>query len=163
MAYRWFYYWKQNKKLEKLKNSIVAFIYFLLSTIITWWFIKQAELLYFSQQKMLLSCTIAGAKWGLQIIAALLFLQEKKWEFIKLIAFTCFIGSCILLPYCLLEQMRSTEYGFLISLIMAVFFMMLIYYKVVKQTGISVKWFWGWMGCLTIAVALQVFVVFKIV
>ena len=146
-----------------MKDIVRAFVYFLLSGIITWWFIKKAELLYLSEDKMFLSCAIAGAKWGIQIIAALLFLQEKKWLFIKLIALTCFIGSCILLPYCLLAQMRATEYGFLISLIMAVFFMILIYYKVVKQMDMSVKWFWGWMVCLAIAISLQLFVVFKIV
>ena len=146
-----------------MKDIIRAFIYFLISGIITCWFIKKAELLYLSEDKMLLSCATAGAKWGIQIIAAFLFLQEKKWLFIKLIALTCFIGSCILLPYCLLAQMRATEYGFLISLIMAVFFMILIYYKVVKQMDMSVKWFWGWMVCLAIAISLQLFVVFKIV
>ena len=146
-----------------MKDIVRAFVYFLLSGIITWWFIKKAELLYLSEDKMFLSCAIAGAKWGIQIIAALLFLQEKKWLFIKLIALTCFIGSCILLPYCLLAQMRATEYGFLISLIMAVFFMILIYYKVVKQMDMSVKWFWGWIVCLAIAISLQLFAVFKIV
>ena len=146
-----------------MKNSIVAFIYFLLSTIITWWFIKEAALLYFSSEKMFLSCAIAGAKWGIQIVAALFFLQEKKWVFIKRIGFTCFIGSCVLLPYCLLNQIRLIDKSFLISLIIAILGMIILYYKKVKQTAIPTKWFWGWIGCLGIAISLQLFVVFKIV
>ncbi len=147
----------------RLKNSVLAFLYFLLSTIITWWFIQQGELLYFSKNKMLLSCIIAGAKWSIQIGAALLFLNEKKWEFVKLIGFTCFIGSCILLPYCLFSFVRLAPYSFLISLLIAVLLMIVTYYKVVNQLLLSTKWFWGWMFCLSIAISLQLFVVFKIV
>ena len=146
-----------------MKNIVWAFTYFLLSTIITWWFIKEAELLYFSQKKMILSCVIAGAKWGVQILTALLFLKNKKWEFIKLIGFVCLIGSCILLPYCLFYFVRSAPNSFLISLIIAVFTMIATYYKAVVQMNISKIWFWGWVSCLAIAISLQLFVVFKIV
>ena len=146
-----------------MKNIVLAFTYFLSSTIITWWFIKEAELLYFSQEKMLLSFAVAGAKWEVQILAALLFLKNKKWEFIKLIGFVCLIGSCILLPYCLFYFVRSAPNSFLISLIIAVFTMIATYYKVVAQMNISKFWFWGWVSCLAIAISLQLFVVFKIV
>jgi hypothetical protein len=146
-----------------LKSLVVAIIYFLLSGIITWWFIKEAELLYFSQQKMVLSGAIAGGKWGIQIAAALLFLKGKKWLFIKRIGFTCLVGSCLLLPYCLLEPIRLIDHSFLISLIIAVMVMIVMYFKAVKQTAISTKWFWGWICCLVIAVLLQLLVVFKIV
>ena len=145
-----------------MKNIFLAFIYFLLSTIITWWFIQQGKTLYFSQSKMLLSCGIAGAKWGIQIGAVLLFLHQKKWIFIKCIGFTCFVGSCILLPYCFFEFLRNIENSFLASLIIAVLTMIFLYYKSVKQTGISIKWFGGWVCCLAIAISLQLFVVFKI-
>ena len=144
------------------KNIALSISYFILSTIITWWFIKEAALLYVSSEKMVASCTIAGAKWGIQICAALFFLQQKKWQFIKRIGFTCFIGSCLLLPYCFFEQIRLLDKSFLVSLIVAVLVMIYMYYKSVKQTGISIKWFWGWVGCLAIAVSLQLFVVFKI-
>ena len=149
--------------MDTSKNVLLAAVYFLLSTIITWWFIKQGELLYVSSQKMLLSCSIAGAKWGIQIVAALIFLKEKRWSFIKRIGFTCFIGSCLLLPYCLSGQIRQLPNSFLISLIVAVLVMIFMYYQAVVQTAISKKWFWGWIFCLTIAVSLQLFVVFKIV
>lgn len=145
------------------KNIFLASLYFLLSTIITWWFIKQGELLYFSQNKMILSCTIAGAKWGIQVIAALLFLKDKKWEFIKRIAFVCFVGSCILLPYCLFGFIQTLDKSFLFSLMAAVLVMIALYYKSVLQLQVSTKWFWGWVGCLAIAISLQLFVVFTIV
>ena len=147
---------------KDLKNIALAFLYFLLSTIITWWFIKKAELLYFSEEKMVFSCIIAGAKWGLQILAALLLLKEKKWQFINLIGFVCFIGSCILLPYCLFYFVREAPNSFLISLGTAVLLMIATYYKVVIQMDISKIWFWGWVCCLAIAIASQVFLVFKI-
>ncbi len=145
------------------KKILLAAIYFLLSTIITWWFIAEGRLLYFSENKMLLSCTIAGAKWGIQILAALLFLKNKKWEFIKHIAFVCLVGSCILLPYCLFDFVRAIDKSFLFSLIAAVVAMIIMYYRAVQQMQISKKWFWGWVLCLAIAISLQVFVVFNIV
>ncbi len=146
-----------------MKNIALAFIYFLLSTIITWWFIQQGKLLYFSQNKMILSCGIAGTKWSIQIGAALLFLTDKKWAFIKRIGFTCLVGSCILLPYCLFGFIREIDKSFLASLIIAVFVMIAMYYKAVAKTNISKKWFWGWMICLAIAISLQLYVVFKII
>jgi hypothetical protein len=150
-------------KKYKLKNIILAFTYFLLSTIITWWFIQQGKLLYFSQNKMLLSCTIAGAKWGIQILAALIFLKDEKWEFIKRIGFTCFVGSCILLPYCMFSFIQAINNSFLFSLIAAVLIMIVMYYKSVVQMQLSTKWFWGWVSCLVVAIFLQLFVVFKII
>ncbi|MEO6832164.1 MAG: hypothetical protein ABI169_08175 [Chitinophagaceae bacterium] len=142
------------------KNLTLATSYFLLSSVITWWFIRQGALLYLSPQKMLLSCSIAGAKWSLQILAALFFLQEKKWFFIRQIGFTCFVGSCLLLPYCLLRQWRIQPNSFVSSLIVAVLVMIFMYYKAVSKTGISKKWFWAWIGCLAIAVLSQIFIVF---
>ncbi len=146
---------------QQKKNVLLSFIYFVLSTIITWWFIAEGELLYISNNVMLLSCTIAGAKWGAQIIAALLFLKHKKWEFIKRIAFVCLVGSCILLPYCVLESLRELYQSFLYAIIAAVAVMILLYYKAIQQMGLNKKWFWGWMFFLTIAILSQIFIVFK--
>ena len=150
----------KNKVNER--EILWAVFFFAASTIITWWFIDKGKTLYFSQDKMLLSCAIAGAKWGIQIAAAFLFLADKKWLFIKRIGFTCFVGSCILLPYCFFDNVRSIDKSFLASLIIAVLIMIVMYYKAVLQTAISAKWFWGWIACLAIAISLQLFVVFKI-
>ncbi len=62
------------------KNITLAIFYFFLSVIITWWFIKEAQLLYFSYEKMFLSCAIAGAKWAIQIAAALYFFEREKMD-----------------------------------------------------------------------------------
>ena len=144
------------------KTITLSILYFLLSTIITWWFIKEAALLYVSPNKMIASCSIAGAKWGIQIVAAFIFLKEKKWDFIKKISFTCLVGSCILLPYCLFESIRNIEKSFLYCLIFAVVIMIPSYYFSVKKINISTKWFWGWMCCLATAISLQILYVFKL-
>ena len=97
----------------RYKNIILAGIYFLLSTLITWWFIVAGKTLYISNEKMIISCGIAGAKWSIQIIAAFFCLKDKKWLFINRIGFTCFVGSCILLPYCLFDFIRQIDKSFL--------------------------------------------------
>lgn len=145
-----------------MKNIFWAAVYFALATIITSYFIKQGAALYSSHNKMILSANIAGAKWAIQIIAAVLFLNEKKWLFIKLIAFNCFIGSCFLLPYTLFSTIRIVDYSFFASLIISVLFMIIIYYKVVQQIAISKWWFWSWFCCLCIAIYLQATIVFVI-
>ncbi len=146
------------------RNIALSFIYFFLSTVITWWFIYCGTALYhFDEQKMLLSCCIAGGKWALQIVAALVFLGDKKWLFIRRIAFTCFIGSCILLPYCF-APIRNMIPGnpFLVSLIAAVAAMLILYYRSVGSTAISIKWYFGWVCCLAVAISLQLTVVFHV-
>ncbi len=142
------------------KNIFLSATYFLLSIVITWWFIAEAELLYVSQQLMLLSCSIAGAKWAIQIVAAILLLNQKKWRFIEGISFVCFVGSCVLLPYCLFAPIRLLQYSFVISIIVAVIIMMAKYYVAVKKLAISMNWYWGWIVCLVIAITLQLLVIF---
>ena len=135
-------------------------VYFLLSTVITWWFIVAGKQLYVSDEKMLWSCAIAGAKWNVQIIFGLLFLKEKKWAFVNKIGFVCFVGSCILLPFCFFKPIQNLPNSFLYSLILAVITMIILYYKGVNQLKISQKWFFAWIFCLIIAISLQIFVVF---
>jgi len=146
-----------------MKNIFLAIFYFLISTVITWYFIEQGKLLYFSQTQMLLSCTFAGAKWEIQILAALLFLKSEKWFFIQKIGLVCLVGSCILLPYCFFESIRNIEKSFLWSLIIAVLIMIFMYFRVVTALQLPKKWFWAWVSCLAIAISLQIIVVFKIV
>nr|MCU0239030.1 hypothetical protein [Pyrinomonadaceae bacterium] len=67
------------------KHILWTFIAFFLSTIITWWFIKQSNLYQYQSQEIL-SCSIAGGKWCLQILLGILFLKEKKWSFILVIS-----------------------------------------------------------------------------
>ncbi|HQW84160.1 MAG TPA: hypothetical protein PK987_06865 [Ferruginibacter sp.] len=146
------------------KNVFVAFIYFALSTGITWWFVDACPL-YTSLQQKILSIGIAGAKWGLQIGAAYFFLAEKKWSFIKNIGFTCTVGSFILLPYPITTLLFKEAHAqfFIGSLIVAVIIMIVLYFLSVKKLAIPVKWFWGWMGCLAIAIILQLTIVFEVI
>ena len=141
-----------------------AAIYFFLSTVITWWFIK-ASPLYISTWQQLLSCGIAGGKWGLQILAALLFLAEKKWLLISRIGFTCLIGSLILLPYScnLLVPFAPGAPFFLGSLVVSVLAMIVSYYSSVRGAGLPLKWWFSWLGSLAVAVTLQLTVVFHVI
>ncbi len=152
-------------RTNNTRNIAQAVVFFFLSTVFTWYFIECGSSLYhFDKGKMLLSCSVAGAKWGIQILAAFLFLKEKRWPFIRNIAFTCFVGSMVLLPYCV-TSIRNLlgGHGFLISLIAAVVIMLVLYYQGVRSSGVSIKWYFLWLLCLTIAISLQLTVVFHVI
>jgi len=150
--------------MNPTKNIYLAVIYFFLSTAITWWFVAVCPL-YTSLQQQLLSTGIAGAKWSIQIIAAYFLLTGKKWLFIKNIGSTCLIGSVILLPYAIMASSGSNNSGdfFVGSLLVAVAVMISSYFINVKRSAVSVKWFWGWIICLAIAISLQLTVVFSVI
>lgn len=140
-----------------------AAFYFFFSTLITWWFIAESPL-YTSTQQQLLSCGIAGAKWGLQIVAALLLLDSKKWAFIKNIGQACFWGSVILLPYAVAARLGGYNgtYFFVGSLVVSVAVMILLYAIGTKHAGVKMGWWLFWLLCLAIAVTLQLTVVFHV-
>jgi hypothetical protein len=145
------------------RKRIIAFIYFTISTIITWWFIE-ASPLYESLQQKLLSCGIAGAKWGIQLLAAFIFLRQKKWDFVKNISITCLAGSVILLPYAVLATYWGiNNYEFFTgSLMLAVAMMILLYALAVRNAQVSIRWWLAWLGCLAIAILLQLTIVFHV-
>lgn len=149
---------------DTTRDIALSIVYFSLSTLITWYFIYCGDSLYhYDESKMFLSCAIAGAKWGIQILGALFFLKDKRWQFIRRIAFVCLTGSVVLLPYCL-AAFREIIPGnpFLISLVAAVTVMIGMYFQSVRRTRISVKWFFFWLLCLATAVTLQLTVVFHV-
>ncbi len=150
--------------MQENKTIYTAIVYFFLSTVITWWFVDVCPL-YTGMQQKILSTGIAGAKWGLQIGAAYFFLQNKKWGFIKNIGHTCLVGSVILLPYAVLASFSNYNSAtfFVVSLLAAVAVMIVLYFLNVKQTSIPIKWFWGWIFCLAIAITLQLTVVFSVI
>ena len=150
--------------MSNSKNIYRAILYFFLSTIITWWFVDVCPL-YISLEQKLLSTGIAGAKWGLQIVAAYFFLAGKKWEFIKNTGVTCLAGSLVLLPYAIAASFSNTNNSsfFINSLLLAVVLMIVLYFLHIKRSGLSLKWFWGWIFCLTIAITLQLTVVFSVI
>lgn len=143
---------------------LLIILYFLLSTLITWWFVDVCPL-YSSMQQKLLSTGIAGGKWALQIMAAYFFLSEKKWDFLKNMGVTCLAGSVILLPYAIIatvSQLNGATF-FVGSLLAAVVTMIFLYFQNVHKLGLRKKWFWGWIICLAIAITLQLTVVFSVI
>ena len=99
------------KNITNAKNIVLAIIYFAISTLLTWWFVDTSTL-YSGIHQKLLSTSIAGAKWALQIGAAYFLLAEKKWLFIKYIGFTCFIGSLILhIGDDLITKLRTLQFS----------------------------------------------------
>ena len=146
------------------KKIYLAILYFILSTVITWWFVDVCPL-YSGLPQKLLSTGIAGAKWGLQIVAAYFLLVDKKWDFIKNIGATCFVGSVILFPYAFAATFTNlNDPRFIIaSLIIAVLVMIVLYFLNVQKLALSKKWFWGWMICLAIAITLQLTLVFSVI
>ena len=145
------------------KNLIYFAGYFLLSTIITWLFIIKCPL-YISQAQMLLSTSIAGGKWGIQIIVGWLNLKEKTPIFLHQIGRVCFVGSCLLLPYVLLASfgISNAPKFFFYSLVLAVFVMIVMYYFAVKRANVSLIWWFGWLICLLAAITSQLTFVFKV-
>ena len=118
--------------------------------------------LYISNEQMLLSTSIAGGKWAIQILLGLIFLDSKRWAFIKEIGFVCLIGSCLLLPYILLSISKISDDPklFIGSLMLAVFVMIFFYFKAIKKLELPIKWWLFWLLCLAVAVTLQLTVVF---
>lgn len=148
--------------MQTNKTIGLAIVYFLLSTILTWYFISTKFWFYSSSTEMMLSGAIAGGKWLAQITAALFLLKDKKWVFIQRIAAVCFIGSCILFTYNLMGFLPLPLGGFsqfVISIILSIVVMIILYFNAVKKTKISIKWFWGWIFCLLIAILLQTTVI----
>jgi multisubunit Na+/H+ antiporter MnhB subunit len=145
------------------KNVGFAFLWFSLSALLTVLFIANKFWAYNSVNSMILSGCIAGAKWIIQIITGFLFLKEKKWAFVNRIGFVCFIGSTLLFLYNLLYFFSLPIGGFsqfVLSIGISVGVMILLYYKAVKKTGLSIRWFLFWLLCLGMAVFLQITLVF---
>ncbi|MNK43396.1 hypothetical protein D3C87_620990 [compost metagenome] len=149
--------------VHNISSSSKAALYFLFSVVLTGIFINQKFWLYSSVNAMIISGSIAGTKWLIQIIAALVFLKDKKWDFIHRIGFVCFMGSVVLFVYYVFNFLPFPFGGFsqfVLAIALAVLVMIFGYYQAVKKTGLSAKWFWAWMLCLAIAIFLQVTVVF---
>jgi len=146
------------------KDFSLAILYFLLSTLITAVFIGEKDSLYESGRQMLLSAWIAGAKWGIQLLAAFFFMGRKKYEFMRRMGFVCMIGSVMLVAVFLLSRFSIPIYlQFIIPLIASVIIMLILYYRAVKQTGLGLRWFFGWVACLVAAIFLQLTIVFHII
>lgn len=146
------------------KNLLIAMIYFLFSTVITWWFVVLSPL-YISQQQMLLSTSIAGGKWAIQIGLGFLLLKEKRKLFLREIGYVCLIGSLLLFPYVVTAyfSIANSAQFFVGSLIVAVLTMIYLYFKAIRIMKVSLYWWLLWLLCLAIAISLQLTVVFHVI
>ncbi len=146
------------------KDILLFFFYFLLSTLFTWWFVVLSPS-YVSSEQMILSTSIAGGKWMIQIIAAFLFMKDNAMSFVKNIGFVCFVGSSILLPYVIsaLTGFNNDPIFFFLSLVFSVITMIVIYRNAVLKSQVAIGWWYFWLFCLAIAISLQLTVVFKVV
>jgi hypothetical protein len=146
------------------KDLALTILYFSLSTIATALFMYEKFSLYDNYYQLLLSGAIAGTKWGIQLLAAFLFLGRKRFEFMRRIGLVCFIGSLLLLStYALAYFHSSNTQQFICALFLSIITMISLYYRAIMQTGISLRWFFGWIVCLAIAITLQLTVVFHII
>ena len=142
-----------------LRQAIEITIAFALSTLITALFIR-AYGGYVSQETMMLSGSIAGGKWAFQIILGWLLLREKRWIYIRELAVTCLIGSLVLTPFAITSGTAIYFFGSLLASICAMAVTVVIR---LKSTGFPWQWFALWFLLLSIAVTLQLTIVFHIV
>lgn len=137
---------------------------FLLSVIITWLFVVSFPG-YVSFEQMLLSSSIAGGKWLLQIIIALLLLKNRSVDFIHAISKVCLWGSLVLLPFIVFSffKWESGTVLFVFSLELAVAVMIVSYYTAVRKQGLPIYYFVTWLSSLLVAITLQLTVVFAVI
>ncbi len=141
-----------------------AFIYFAISLVLTTMFVLGCPL-YISQEQFLLSLSIAGGKWVVQILAALLLLGKRRTSFINGIARVCLLGTLMLMPYTLSSwlEISNDPIFFFGSLMIAILVMVFRYHFEVSRLNLSLAWWYFWLLCLTIAVGVQITVIFKLV
>ena len=144
-----------------MKDFLLFFLYFLLSSVLTWLFVVYSPL-YISQEQMFLSTFVAGGKWAIQIILGVLFLKEKALPFLRKIGFVCLIGSLILVPFIISAAVKWSDSStfFFGSLVIAVLAMIYSYFRAVKSVEVEITWWYFWLICLSIAITLQLTVVF---
>jgi len=137
-----------------------ALLYFGLALILTTLFVLACPL-YISQEQLLLSVSIAGGKWVVQIFLAIALLRKRRSSFIHGMGRVCLLGSIILIPYILSAwlEISDDQWFFFGSLILAILVMVFRYHTEVTRLHLSLAWWYFWLLCLTVAVGLQLTVV----
>ena len=120
--------------------------------------------LYISQDQLILSLSIAGGKWFLQIFMAITLLKKRRDSFIHGMGRVCVIGSAFLIPYIISSWMDLSDDAlfFFGSLVLAVMVMVFRYYTEVTRLNLSLGWWYSWLLSLVLAVGLQLTVVFHL-
>lgn len=140
------------------RQALEIAIAFFLSTVITALFIR-AYGGYVSQETMILSGSIAGGKWAIQIVLGWFLLGEKRWIYIRTLAITCLIGSLVLLPFAIISGTTAFFFGSLLASICAMGISIVLH---LKSIGFPWQWQALWFFLLSIAVTLQLTVVFHL-
>ncbi len=140
-----------------------AALYFGLALILTTLFVLACPL-YISQEQLLLSLSIAGGKWVLQIFLAVAILRKRRSSFIHGMGRVCLLGSLMLIPYTLSAwlEISDDQWFFFGSLMLAILVMVFRYHTEVTRLHLSLAWWYFWLLCLSIAVGLQITVVFHL-
>lgn len=148
---------------SRARDAALAVAFFGLSTLLTWTFIAVSPL-YISPEQMLLSGMVAGGKWGIQIVLAVVLLGTRAWRFIRNIGSVCLAGSLILMPYVAAAWLGwpAGARTFVGSLALAVGVMVILYHRAIRISAVGRGWWFGWMACLLVAVTLQLTVVFGV-
>jgi hypothetical protein len=140
-----------------------ATVYFGLSLILTILFVLVCPM-YISQEQLILSLSIAGGKWIVQITAAIALLRKRRSSFIHGMGRVCLLGSLILVPYILSGwlEISNEPVFFFGSLMLAILVMVYRYYAEVTRLNLSLAWWYFWLLCLTTAIGMQLTVVFHL-
>ena len=140
-----------------------AAVYFGLSLLLTTLFVLACPL-YISQEQLILSLSVAGGKWIIQILAAIALLRKRRSSFIHGMGRVCLLGSLILVPYILSGwlEISNDPIFFFGSLMLAILVMVFRYHHEVSRLNLSLAWWYFWLFCLTTAVGIQMTVVFHL-
>lgn len=138
--------------------GIIAF-QFVLSTVLTAFFIR-AYRGYISPEIMVLSGSIAGGKWAIQLVLGWCLLGDKRWAYISQLATVCLLGSVVLVPFAIFSGGAPSFFG---SLIACIIVMGLNILRRLPRIGLSWRWPALWFALLAIAVTLQLTVVFHVI
>jgi predicted DCC family thiol-disulfide oxidoreductase YuxK len=136
-----------------LKYRLLYIVFaMLLSTWFSYAFVAGAAI-YTDARQQMYSLGIAGGKWMLLGLAALLALKgERRIELLGQLATVCLAGSLVLLPGVWLHN----NYTFFILLVVSVLLMTKELYRRVALMQMS-GWWWLWMLVLVTAVSGQYF------
>ena len=120
--------------------------------------------LYISQEQLILSLSIAGGKWIIQIVLAIALLRKRRSPFIHGMGRVCLMGSAILIPYVISSWLEIYDdiLFFFGSLLLAILIMIFRYYAEVTRLNLSLGWWYSWLLSLALAVGLQITVVFHL-
>jgi hypothetical protein len=139
--------------------SAKTIIYFFLSIIITYIFIA-ANPVYNTLSFQVLAFCIAATVWGIQVVAAFIFLKEKRYTFLWCAGRVCFWGSASLLLSVIINYYIRPSEGVqlqisAINVLLRVLLMALLFSVFLKRLQLSYAWVVVWLLCLCIAVPLQ--------